>query len=136
MTYKPGDQPDPAFTAFFAGEWQRMLEAVVIPGTDGETSWDRKAAWLYWELSENSTPFDVFGMPVDSIKPERTTKPTEHAFSYPSARGQAKPAPTVGTPPAQSKLASALTFLLNYTDDDDCTPEPNGVQFQFNSGEW
>lgn len=51
MTYKPGDQPEPEFTAFFAGDWQRLLERVIVPGTDGAISWDRKAAWLYWNMA-------------------------------------------------------------------------------------
>lgn len=39
--------PDPAFVAFFAGDWQRLLEATEVPGMQG-ASWDRRAAWLVW----------------------------------------------------------------------------------------
>ena len=39
--------PDPAFLEFFAGPWQRQLDAVEIPGMSG-ASWDRKAAYLLW----------------------------------------------------------------------------------------
>lgn len=48
MTYKAGDQPDPEFVEFFAGEWQRLINAVTVPGMDNP-SWDRKAAYLFWE---------------------------------------------------------------------------------------
>lgn len=37
-----------AFLEFFAGEWQRRLEAVRIPDMR-DASWDRKAAWLLWQ---------------------------------------------------------------------------------------
>lgn len=50
---------DPAFVAFFEGEFQRMLEAVIIPGSSG-ASWDRKAAYLLWrELRRVDTPAPV-----------------------------------------------------------------------------
>lgn len=50
MVYKPGDQPDPEFTAFFAGPWQELLKSCVVEGTDGRVSWDRRAAYLLWTL--------------------------------------------------------------------------------------
>lgn len=33
------------FRAFFADDFQRLLEATEIPGMEG-ASWDRRAAWL------------------------------------------------------------------------------------------
>ncbi len=47
-------KPDPAFTAFFAGEFQSRLDRVDIPGLPG-ASWDRRAAFLLW-LAEGNTP--------------------------------------------------------------------------------
>ena len=43
--------PDAAFVEFFAGPWQRQLEAVEIPGMPG-ASWDRKAAFLLWQATD------------------------------------------------------------------------------------
>lgn len=46
------------FEDFFADEWQRLLESTRVPRAvmaqpaDREVSWDRRAAWLYFELSE------------------------------------------------------------------------------------
>lgn len=38
---------DPAFLHFFATQFQRELNEVIIPGMPG-ASWDRKAAYLLW----------------------------------------------------------------------------------------
>lgn len=51
MTYTPGEQASPEFLAFFAGDWQRLLETVVVPGMEEDKpSWDRRAAYLLWLL--------------------------------------------------------------------------------------
>jgi hypothetical protein len=39
--------PDPDFVKWFGGDFQRRLEATVVPGM-ADASWDRKAAWLLW----------------------------------------------------------------------------------------
>lgn len=39
---------DPAFLAFFAGEWEQRLRAAQVPGME-TASWDRRAAWLLWQ---------------------------------------------------------------------------------------
>lgn len=41
-------QPDPDFLKFFAGDWQKLLTRVEIPGMT-DPSWDRKAAYLLWK---------------------------------------------------------------------------------------
>jgi hypothetical protein len=40
------------FWVFFANDWQSMLETTEIPDAIG-ASWDRKAAWLYWNKEGN-----------------------------------------------------------------------------------
>lgn len=42
------------FTEFFAGDFQRELEACTIPGMD-TPSWDRRAAYLLW-LARGNKP--------------------------------------------------------------------------------
>lgn len=55
--YVPGEQPDPAFVAFYNGPWSAALAAVRIPGMrhDGISgpSWDRRAAYLLWLNTDN-----------------------------------------------------------------------------------
>lgn len=149
MTYKPGDQPDPAFAAFFAGDWQRLLERVIIPGTDpGHVSWDRRAAYLYWTLAESakagwdSLEWEGGGRPDKVNTPLTEWIAEENAdllgpslaeavkipnpFEYPSARGQA----TVG------KVGFALTMFDNHFGDEDCKPTPGGVRLTFDSSKW
>lgn len=107
MTYKPGDQPDPEFAEFFAGEWQRLLEAVVIPGMDGP-SWDRRAAYLLWTMGgyyDAETPWHWRDVMKHAVKPKRPV----------------------------GKVGFALTMLDNHFGDDDCEPTPGGVPLAFDS---
>ena len=41
--------PDPEFIAFFASGWQTLLDRAEVPGL-ADASWDRKAAYLFWQL--------------------------------------------------------------------------------------
>ena len=51
---------DPEFVKFFSAdyksdsEWDKLLDAVEIPGMEG-ASWDRKAAYLYWCLRQETS---------------------------------------------------------------------------------
>lgn len=47
-----------AFIAFFAGPFQRQLEAVEIPGMAG-ASWDRKAAYLLWVATDQGRTLEA-----------------------------------------------------------------------------
>lgn len=122
MTYKPGDQPDPDFVKFFAGDWQRMLEAVEVPGME-KPSWDRRAAYLLYTYG---LPYDdtqrTCGYMEDPAFPWKAP-PVRHAFDAPSARGQS----TVG------RVDFALTMLDNHFGIDDCKPTPGGVKLAFDS---
>lgn len=43
------------FEAFFANDFQRLLERTSIPGM-GEASRDRRAAWLLWRAMHQQRP--------------------------------------------------------------------------------
>ena len=60
------------FRAFFAGDFQRLLESTEIPGMEG-ASWDRRAAWLV---------FNGFNPTVDLIP--------ENPKAIPAARSVAE----------------------------------------------
>lgn len=51
------------FPQFFAGDWQRLLETVQVPGMP-DASWDRKAAWLYWCATRLPQPMPA----VDNLR--------------------------------------------------------------------
>lgn len=61
--------PPTPFEDFFAGEWQRLLEAAVIPEEvmgqpEGSTpSWDRRAAWLLWSAMHGGSVHVTGGEP-------------------------------------------------------------------------
>jgi len=142
MTYKPGDQPDPAFTAFFSGDWQKLLERVVIPGTDGQVSWDRKAAFITWKLMNEGHGYDfgnvceLLGLPYYVQQAGRGTRETPIDWAkvthVPSGGWEPpskllKPNPIAehafshpstrgqsAEPVGTQKLAKALTILLNH----------------------
>lgn len=108
---------DPDFLKFFAGDWQALLEAVDVPGMAG-ASWDRKAAWLYWELERDSTGYDVFGHAIDPVRRD--------------------PAPK---PPVGMGLHQRVQMVLdragiNSNDDAGCLPDPNGISLTFDSAKW
>jgi hypothetical protein len=111
MTYKPGDQPDPDFVAFFNGDWQRLLETVQIPGMN-EPSWDRRAAYLLW----------IMGGHYDAETPWHWLDVMKHAT-------RPRPAPV-------GRMAFALTMLDNHFGEDDCKPTPGGVRLDFDSSKW
>lgn len=48
----PEDFGATPFLKFFHGEWQRLLEAIEVPYM-ADCSWDRKAAYLYWNKGED-----------------------------------------------------------------------------------
>lgn len=135
MTYKSGDQPDPEFAAFFAGDWQRLLENVVVPGIDGP-AWDRRAAYLYWELAItakagwDSLDYEGGGRP-DKVNTPLTEWIAEETAGLmapaPINWDQVLAVPLVGSGPYQRAQ------LLNHLEDDDCEPTPGGVSLPFDS---
>lgn len=56
---------DPAFLAFFAGEFQDRLKAAQVPGME-TASWDRRAAWLLWQAEGRAAPPAPWLPPVSS----------------------------------------------------------------------
>lgn len=104
---KPGDQPDPAFVKFFAGDWQTLLETVTIPGWQGPVSWDRRAAYLLWTL----------GSHYDAETPWHWLEVLKQVVS---------PRPAIVGTPAPVNPASEWPSL----------PTPEGVQLVFNSADW
>ncbi len=60
------------FLKFYHGQWQDMLDTVIVPDEavpgHGDLSWDRRAAYLLWCMSKR-------------IKPEFTL--TNHYRGYP-----------------------------------------------------
>ena len=115
MSYKPGDQPDPDFLAFFAGDWQELLQSVEIPGMD-KPSWDRRAAYLYWELRENSAAVDCFGDLIPGEYQRLQDRPGVGIDEWDRAYIEWQ-----GRPP------------VNHTEDADCVPTPGGVKFHFDA---
>jgi len=55
--------PDAAFIAFFAGPFQRLLETTEIPGMTG-ASWDRKAAFLLWQATNQGRTLQAPSLPT------------------------------------------------------------------------
>lgn len=106
------EQPDPEFKAFFVGEWRALHEAVTIPGMP-HASWDRKAAYLYWELSRNSAPLDVFGEVIPP--PQRPAMPVGGWVEVVKV-----PAPIVG------KSVNPATVWPVW-------PAPAGIEFHFDA---
>ena len=73
-------KPDAAFVDFFSGDyrspsrWDRLLEAVEIPGLAG-ASWDRKAAYLLWLATDGGR--DMPSPSVSEMTPDTTDKPKQ-----------------------------------------------------------
>lgn len=137
MTYKPGDQPDPDFTAFFAGPWQKLLKDVVIPGTDGKVSWDRRAAYLLWLMGsyyDAETPWHWLDVMKHAVRPvvDVTLAARNVMERYPKLMGHLHAAElfednvTVGTSWAD----------VNHFEIIDCTPASGGVNFKFDSSKY
>lgn len=67
------DAPDPKFVSFFADEWQELLDRVKIPGMP-DASWDRKAAYLFWEETKPRTSTGrMHAMPFEQKTREAVT---------------------------------------------------------------
>jgi hypothetical protein len=123
MTYKPGDQPDPEFAAFFAGDWQRILENVVVPGIDNP-SWDRKAAYMLWVAMCELPTGGNLEVELGLAEPPRLD------FKL-LARDVSQRFPIV-----MGVLHAAETVGVNPDDDLDCEPTPGGVRLVFDSSKW
>lgn len=131
----PGQQPDPEFKAFFAGDWRTLHEAVEIPGMR-YASWDRKAAYLLWVLGSHyarDTGLDdwqavLMGhiVPDDTAPPQRTVSLAEAA----------------GVAPFDDKWLgdgpSAIVGIavVNPDEIDACPDYPEGVISGFDSAKW
>lgn len=140
MTYKAGDQPDPDFVKFFAGDWQQLLERVVVPGME-KPSWDRRAAYLLWEMAKDMQSSD------DALAEEggakRVSEPplpiNDYIALYYGIRQPVKidNAPVGWTAHYAAapvgKVGFALTMLDNHFGIDDCKPTPGGVKLAFDS---
>lgn len=97
--------PDPEFVKFFAGDWQTLLERVEVPGWEKPLSWDRRAAYLLWQLAHDDLDLtDIEGV-----------------LRYVATGNVNAPAP-VGRP-------------FNHTDFDAITHTPEGVILSFNANE-
>lgn len=108
------NQPDPAFTAFFSGDYKardtsfwRMVDRVVIPGAAG-ASWDRRAAYLLWAL----------GQLYDAAMPGRWE--TDLAAWLDSQATLTPASPPVGTG-------------INHVPATACAPSDWGIKLPFNS---
>lgn len=72
-------KPDAAFVDFFAGPFQRALEAVEIPGMPG-ASWDRKAAYLLWSATKPDGGRDMPSPSVSEMTTDKIETPNRSIF--------------------------------------------------------
>lgn len=145
-------QPDPDFVAFFAGDWQRLLEGVEIPGMT-EPSWDRRAAYLLWVMGSHydaETPWYWRDVMLSVILKEASTpKPLaevltvhrEDITKFPyvewNALHQAELGASIHSVGKATDWRSDIPeWSVNPIEDADCAPQPGGVSFAFDSSEW
>lgn len=134
-----GQQPDPAFKAFFAGEWKRLMDTVEVPGMK-YASWDRKAAYLLWVLGghyDAETPWHWLDVMRHAVFPDNTAPPQKPNAAWTGWPELKKPAPIVGNGPAQrAQMVDDRWPPVNPSKDAACQPSPGGVPLVFDSAKW
>lgn len=124
-----GEQSDPAFKAFFHGEWKELIEAVQVPGMP-HASWDRKAAYLFYLAQDQLEGLTGCGVVLPDDPAPTSLNPFPLEFPV---------APIVGKSSSVGYFASGWAVAggdVNPVDDADCAPDPEGVSLGFNSGDF
>jgi hypothetical protein len=120
-------QPDPAFIEFFSAdyksksEWQKLLDAVEIPGMDNPT-WDRRAAYLLWIMGghyDAETPWHWRDVMRQVVMPNEPAPP------------RVKLSEVIDRIAAEER--AAIVGSINPIEDADCQPTPGGVSFTFDA---
>lgn len=148
-------EPDPDFIEFFSAdyksksEWQKLLDAVEIPGMDNP-SWDRRAAYLLWVMGghyDAETPWhwrDVMRQVVMPGEPAPPPRPLSEVLTiHREDTTQFPYAPYVqmvgrGHRSSVGKAALIMDMArqdwgVNPIEDADCQPTPGGVKFAFDA---